>query len=101
MSEKWRTVQIFLDSKEFGIYEVEINPEIPGSKGIRCNCKFFSLTKGCKHAQFIQKAMIKNKGHYAVQVPTEVDNKVILEAMDDPKKFRDFLIHNAKVEVIK
>ena len=101
MNEKWRTVQIFLDSKEFQIYEVEINPEVQGSKGIRCNCSMFKLTKGCKHATFIQKSMTKNKGHYSVQVPNDVDNEEVINAMDNAKDFRDFIIRNAKIEVIK
>jgi hypothetical protein len=41
-----------------------------------------------------------NKGHYSILVPSEVSEDLAVEASDDPKKFRDFVVKYAKVEVI-
>jgi hypothetical protein len=41
-----------------------------------------------------------NRGHYSILVPDEIPEDVALEASDNPKKFRDFVVKYAKVEVI-
>lgn len=99
MNEKWRTIQIFLDSKEYQIYEVQLNPE--DNSNLRCNCKFFVMTKGCKHVEFVKKIMRKNKGHYSVQVPEKINEVDVMKAMETPEDFRNFIIHHGKIEVIK
>ena len=101
MTDNWRTVQLFLDSKEFKIYEVKVNPEDKGIKAIKCDCKQYALIKACKHVEFISKAMVKNNGHYPIKVATEINDKAVIEAMEDEETFRDFIIRNAKIEVIK
>jgi hypothetical protein len=44
--------------------------------------------------------MLLNKGHYSILVPNEVSEDLALKASDDPKKFRDFVVRYAKVEVL-
>ena len=41
-----------------------------------------------------------NQGHYSISVPNEVPESVAVEANEDPKKFRDFVVRYAKVEVL-
>jgi hypothetical protein len=41
-----------------------------------------------------------NQGHYSILVPNEIPEDLALNASDDPKKFRDFVVRYAKVEVL-
>jgi hypothetical protein len=44
--------------------------------------------------------MRQNQGHYSITVPSEIPEEYALEASDDPKKFREFVVKYAKVEVL-
>lgn len=98
MSNNWRTVQIFLEPTNFNIYEVEISQDSP--ENVRCNCKTFSSNNQCKHSRFVKNHMKKNGGHYAVQIPREIPDNEVINAMEDAESFRKFIINYAKIEVI-
>jgi hypothetical protein len=97
MESPWRTVQVFISAQAAGIFEVEVDTE---TKKTRCNCPVWRKTASCKHALFVQNKMRYNRGHYSILVPTEISEDLAVEASDDPKKFRDFVVKYAKVEVI-
>jgi hypothetical protein len=44
--------------------------------------------------------MKKNGGHYAVQIPREIPDNEVINAMEDAESFRKFIINYAKIEVI-
>ena len=97
MESPWRTVQLFLSSQGAGIFEVEVDTE---TKSMRCTCPVWQKLYSCKHTLFVGTKMKMNRGHYSISVPNEVPESVAEEANEDPKKFRDFVVTYAKVEVI-
>jgi hypothetical protein len=97
MASSWRTVQLFLSANAAGVFEVEVDTD---SKDTRCNCPVWKKSLSCKHVSFVKLRMRQNQGHYSITVPTEVPEEVALEASDDPKKFREFVVKYAKVEVL-
>ena len=97
MASSWRTVQLFLSANAAGVFEVEVDTD---SKATRCNCPVWKKSSSCKHVSFVKLRMRQNQGHYSITVPTEVPEEVALEASDDPKKFREFVVKYAKVEVL-
>jgi hypothetical protein len=44
--------------------------------------------------------MRMNNGHYSILVPEEIPEELAAQANSDPKKFRDFVVRYAKVEVL-
>lgn len=97
MASSWRTVQLFLSANAAGVFEVEVDTD---SKETRCNCPVWKKAESCKHTSFVKTRMRQNQGHYSITVPSEVPEEYALEASDDPKKFREFVVKYAKVEVI-
>ena len=97
MNTEWRTVQLFISAQAAGVFEVEVDTD---TKQTRCNCPVWKKMLSCKHSSFVDTRMRMNKGHYSILVPNEVSEDVAIEASDDPKKFRDFIVRYAKVEVI-
>ena len=97
MQSSWRTVQLFISAQAAGVFEVEVDTE---THELRCNCPVWRKSASCKHVNFVQSRMRFNDGHYAIMVPNEIPEELAVEASDDPKKFRDFVVKYAKVEVI-
>jgi hypothetical protein len=97
MESPWRTVQLFLSSQGAGIFEVEVDTD---TKSTRCSCPVWKKLFSCKHTIFVNTKMKLNQGHYSISVPNEVPESVAAEANEDPKKFRDFVVRYAKVEVL-
>lgn len=97
MENLWRTVQLFISSQAAGVFEVEVDTE---SKKVRCNCPVWKKTSNCKHVMFVLNRMRLNGGNYSIMVPTEVPEELAMEVQDDPKKFREFVVKYAKVEVL-
>lgn len=97
METPWRTVQLFISSQGAGIFEVEVDTE---TKSTRCTCPVWVKSRSCKHTSFVDMRMKMNRGHYSIMVPNEIPEEVAIEASDDPKKFRDFVVKYAKVEVL-
>ena len=93
----WRTVQLFISAQAAGVFEVEVDTD---TKHTRCNCPVWKKSSACKHTFFVDTRMRLNQGHYSILVPNEVSEDLAIEANDDAKKFRDFVVRYAKVEVI-
>ena len=96
MNTEWMTVQQFISAQGAGIFEVEMSTD---TKETRCNCPVFSKKATCKHTSFVD-TKIKTTGHYSISVPTSVPEEWALEASRDPKKFREFVVNYATVEVL-
>jgi hypothetical protein len=96
VSSPWRIVQQFISEQAVGVFEVEVNTE---TKETKCNCPVFEKRGSCKHTQFVN-FRIRNTGHYSILIPNEVPEEMAAEANDDPKKFREFIVKYAKVEVL-
>lgn len=92
----WRIVQQFISEQAVGIFEVEVNTD---TKETRCNCPIFLKKDSCKHVQFVN-FRIRNTGHYSILIPNDVPEEMAFEANDDAKKFREFVVKYAKVEVL-
>ena len=97
MDSPWRTVQVFLSAQSAGVFEVEVDTD---TKETRCSCPVYEKRGTCKHTNFVNVKMKMNKGHYSILVPNEIPEEMALEANDDPKKFREFVLKYAKIEVL-
>jgi hypothetical protein len=97
MESPWRTVQLFISAQAAGIFEVEVDTD---TQKIRCSCPMWKKNFNCKHTRFVDLKMRLNNGHYSIMVPNEVPEHLAIKASDDPKKFRDFVVKYAKVEVL-
>lgn len=97
MESPWRTIQLFISSQAAGIFEVEVDTD---TKRVRCNCPVWKKTLNCKHVNFVNNKMRMNNGHYSILVPSEIPEDLAAEASGDPKKFRDFVVKHAKIEVL-
>ena len=97
MKSPWRTVQLFISAQAAGVFEVEVDTD---TQKVRCNCPVWRKSASCKHANFVNNRMRFNDGQYAIMIPNEIPEELAVEANDDPKKFRDFVVKYAKVEVI-
>lgn len=97
MESTWRTAQIFLSAQAAGVFEVEIDQ---ASRNLRCNCPVWKSRQTCKHTRFVSTKIKTNRGHYAIYVPEEVPEDELIEAVDDPQKFRAFILRYGKVEVL-
>lgn len=96
VSSDWMTVQQFISAQGAGVFEVELETI---TKETRCNCPVWSKKGMCKHVSFVA-SRIKNRGHYAISVPTSVPEEWALEASQDPDKFREFVVNYATIEVL-
>jgi hypothetical protein len=97
MKSPWRTVQMFISAQAAGIFEVEVDTD---TKKTRCNCPVWKKNATCKHVKFVDNKMKLNNGHYSILVPNEVPEELAVQASNDPKKFREFVLNHAKIEVI-
>lgn len=93
----WRTAQFFISNQAAGVFEVEVNQT---DSSVRCNCPVWKSRQACKHTKYVMGKVRSNKGHYAVYVPENVPEHEIANAVEDPTKFRAFIIKYGKVEVL-
>jgi hypothetical protein len=97
MGIDWRTIQIFL-SDDF-VCEVQVDTD--NHKKMRCSCPIFSRVGRCKHVRFVKNAAENNSGHYSIMVTgDDATEEAVIEASKDSKKFRDFIIKHAVIEVL-
>ena len=94
MASPWRIVQVFISSQAAGIFEVEVDTD---TKALRCNCPVWNNKSICKHTRFVSHKMMMNRGHYSITVGENVNEDIDVE---DPKKFREYVLKYAKVEVL-
>lgn len=97
MITPWRTVQVFLSAQGAGVFEVEIDTD---TKETRCTCPVYNKRGSCKHIVFVNLKMRMNEGHYSISIPGDVPEEMAIEANEDPKKFREFVLKYATVEVL-
>jgi len=92
----WRLVQIFLS--EDGVFEVETDAD--DYTKMRCTCPVSNGSRRCKHIKLIRKRINDNDGTYRIQLPSDISDEAIMEAMEDPEMFRELIIHHSKIEVL-
>jgi hypothetical protein len=97
MDISWRTVQFFLDDE--GVSEVEVDQE--NNSKVRCDCLQFNRAARCKHSKYVKEKIAENDGHYALEVPVDVDDEEALVAMVDATAFRTFVMKYGKVVVLE
>lgn len=97
MAEDWRTIQLFLSTRQPAIFEVEINLE---SSRARCNCPTFKGRKACRHSKFVLARMDSNDGHYPLMIHETAAAEDITDIMSSPESFREFVVKYGKVEVL-
>ena len=97
MESPWRTVQLFISAQAAGIFEVEVDTK---TQNTRCSCPVWRKQNTCKHVAFVYNRMVMNDGHYSIVIPDKIPEEEVIEVSDDPKKFRDFIINHAKIEVL-
>lgn len=96
MMPEWRTVQIFLSPKGSGIYEVELTMD---GRATRCNCPTFKSRNICRHVTFVENRMGES-GYYPILVHPSARDEDLAEHVEDPDKFRKFVLKYAKIEVV-
>ena len=97
MESSWRTAQIFLSAQAAGVFEVEINQT---TSSVRCNCPVWKSKQACKHTRFVQGKIKTNRGKYTISVPETVPDEEIAGVVDDPNKFREFILKHGTIEVL-
>ena len=96
---EWRTIQFFIS--ENGVCEVLVNTDHPES--MRCTCRRFKLVGklfSCKHVKFMYQELVVKQGSVRIEIPEDLDDATIDEMLDDPKLFRDHLLHYGKPGVM-
>lgn len=98
MSKEWRTVQVFLSEK--GVHEVEI--DVTNKIKIRCNCSSYKKFFPCAHANYVRNNLVDGEDglSYSISVPVDVDDEEAFKALENPEKFREFVLKHGKVLVI-
>lgn len=93
-SPNYRLLQVFLS--ENGVFEVYVNLR---QKTYRCTCPGFRARRWCKHCEAVGQQVLAQGGGYTVPARPDAD-PLDEDTMLDAQKFRDWVIHNAKVEVL-
>jgi len=100
MSEKvqdWRTLQVFLSSRQPAIYEVELELD---SQATRCSCPTFKGKRNCRHITFVKAKMLDNGGNYPMLVREQAEEEDIKLVMASAPRFREFVVKYGRVEVL-
>jgi hypothetical protein len=93
---EWRTIQFFIS--EDGVCEVQVDADDPTN--LKCTCPVFVKTARCKHTKFIREKTKSFGGHYTIRVPFGVSEDEAVDAMQDPKMFREFLLRHGRPEEV-
>ena len=97
LDSSWRTIQVFISSQAAGVFEVEVDTE---THDTRCNCPVWKKSNVCKHTRFVKDKMRFNDGHYSINIPKELPEELVQDAIDDPVAFRELILKYSKVEVL-
>lgn len=89
----YRLLRVFLS--ENGVFEVYVN--IPG-KIFACTCPGFRARKDCKHVNAVAKKVRESNG-FGLTIADGAEPPSDY-TMADAARFRDWVIHNAKVETL-
>lgn len=91
-SDQHRLIQVFLSGN--GVFEVYIHVTY---KNFSCTCPGFRARMVCKHTAHVRQRYEAGGGSY----PTRLRNGAAPVAeLGDPVKFRQWVIDNARVEVL-
>ena len=92
-----RLIQLFMsDSPRPAIFEVEVDEH----RIAYCSCPGYESRGKCKHATIVTKRIEEHDGAYPFTFLTKVSDEQIQEAIATYQGFREFIIKNAKVEVL-
>lgn len=94
--DTFRTIQFFVS--ENGVDEV--SADIRYRNKLRCTCSQFHLWRRCKHLKFINNRRKANDGIYVVQVPEDMPNEDLEEAMESQESFRNLLLYSSRIESV-
>lgn len=93
----WRTIQFFIF--HYGVCEVQI--DVDDSDNMQCTCPLWPIRKRCTHSKWVRIKMNMNAGHYPLQLSSKAfDEQEIHLALKNQKKFRNFVLHNTRIEVL-
>jgi hypothetical protein len=93
-SSEYRLLQVFVS--ENGVFEVYVNVA-DDERGFACTCPGWRARRECKHIAYVSKKVMEASGGYGITVKTGAA-PLEDEVMDDAQRYRDWVIHNAKVE---
>lgn len=93
-SPRYRLLQVFVSEK--GVFEVYVNLR---SKVYCCTCPGYRARSWCKHCEAVGEKFLASGGSYNVPVSPDAE-PLDDDIMCDPVRFREWIIHNAKVEVL-
>jgi hypothetical protein len=93
----WRTVQVFLSPRNPAVYEVELNLDTGRP---RCSCPTYRAKSGCRHTKAVQDRMQDSGGQYPIMINEGAEESALSDAIQDPTKFRDFIMRFGRVEVL-
>lgn len=97
MAEDWRTVQLFLSTRQPAVYEVQIDLN---NSAARCNCPTYKGRKACRHTKFVTARMNNNDGHYPLLIQETAASEDLTDVMSTPESFREFVVKYGRVEVL-
>ena len=89
-----RLLQVYVSGN--GVFEVYVNMK---TKRYHCTCPGFRARRWCKHCEAVAQKYLAAGGGFSVSVcdgATPLDDEIMLDAV----KFRDWIIHYAKVETL-
>jgi hypothetical protein len=92
-SANYRLLQVFISGN--GVFEVYVHLK---KKTYRCTCPGFRARRWCKHCEAVGAKALAEEGYSLPirQGAPPLDD----DTMADAGKFRDWVIHNGKVEVL-
>lgn len=93
----WRTVQVFLSPRNPAVYEVELNTNTAAS---RCSCPTYRAKDECRHTNAVRARMADAGGQYPILLNESAEHSALSDSLDDPEKFREFILRFGKVEVL-
>lgn len=93
-SQRHRLVQVFLSG--FGVFEVYCNVK---THAFSCTCPGFAARAQCKHATHVHGRYAAEGGCYPAKLRKGAKPQSAL-TLDSAEKFREWIIDNARVEVL-
>lgn len=94
-----RLIQVFLshrsESPGPGVFEVHSTDD----RKLTCTCPGFQVKDNCKHTKLVLDRIERNHGMYPFDFSDKVSAEQIKDAMQSEQKFRELVIHYAKIEV--